>query len=314
MTHTAAMESAISLRGLVKRYGERVVVDHLDLDVARGTTVGLLGPNGAGKTTTLEMIQGLTAPTAGSIRVFELEQPRDRDAIVARIGVALQETNLPDKLSTRETLELFRSFYTRGPDEEALLAEVDLQAHANTLVRALSGGERQRLALACALAGDPDLIILDEPTTGLDPEARHRLWDRIEGLARKGRTILITTHFMDEAERLCDRIVVIDRGKAIAQGTPSELIAAHVGTHVVELEVTSGELSLDAARALEHVRVARMVGRTLRLGSDAPDDALAAARALAASSSATLGRVAIGRATLEDVFLVIAGRRLSDET
>jgi ABC-2 type transport system ATP-binding protein len=140
------------------------------------------------------------------------------------------------------------------------------------------------------------------------------LWDRIEGLARKGRTILITTHFMDEAERLCDRIVVIDRGKAIAQGTPSELIAAHVGTHVVELEVTSGELSLDAARALEHVRVARMVGRTLRLGSDAPDDALAAARALAASSSATLGRVAIGRATLEDVFLVIAGRRLSDET
>lgn len=307
------MPSALRARALTKRYGERLVVDHLDLEVERGTTVGLLGPNGAGKTTTLEMIQGLIPPTSGEVHVFEHQQPRDRARIVARIGVALQETSLPEKLTARETVEFFRSFYARGPDEDTLLAEVDLEARADTLVQALSGGERQRLALACALAGDPELLILDEPTTGLDPEARHRLWNRIEGLARKGLAILLTTHFMEEAERLCDRIILIDHGKAIVQGTPRALVAAHVGSHVVEVEVVSGEVPVDEARALAGVRVARLLGRTLRLGTDAPEDVLGRVRALAAQHDATLGRVALGRATLEDVFLVVAGRKLSDE-
>ena len=307
------MQSAIRARGLTKRYGARTAVDGLDLDVARGTTVGLLGPNGAGKTTTLEMIQGLTEPTSGEIHVFEHAQPRDRDRIALRIGVALQETSLPEKLTVRETVELFRSFYPRGREEGALLAELDLQRHAGTLVRALSGGERQRLALACALAGDPELLILDEPTTGLDPEARHRLWDRIEELAREGRTILLTTHFMDEAERLCDRLVVIDRGKAIARGTPDELVALHVGSHVVEVEALSRELPEREVRDLPGVRVVRGVGRTLRIGTDVPDEVLVEVRSRAALHEIALGRVAIGRATVEDVFLVIAGRRLSDD-
>ncbi|MBX7192013.1 MAG: ABC transporter ATP-binding protein [Sandaracinaceae bacterium] len=300
------------VRGLVKRYGDRNVVDGLDLDVEAGTTVGLLGPNGAGKTTTLEMIQGLTTPTAGTVEVLGLAQPRDREAIARRIGVALQDTSLPEKLTAHETLALFRSFYDRGPDEASLLSDVDLERQAGTLVRALSGGERQRLALACALAGDPELVILDEPTTGLDPEARHRLWDRIEALARGGRTVLLTTHFMDEATRLCDHIVVIDRGKVIARGTTDELVRTHVGSHVVELEVLSGTLAAEALASLTGVRISRIVGRTHRLGTDHADDVLARARALAGESEATLGRVAIAPATLEDVFLVLAGRGLGD--
>ncbi|MBN8612123.1 MAG: ABC transporter ATP-binding protein [Deltaproteobacteria bacterium] len=302
----------VRVRGLLKRYGDRNVVDGIDLDVVHGETVGLLGPNGAGKTTTLEMIQGLTTPTAGSVRVLGLEQPRDREAVAARIGVALQETSLPDKLTALETITLFRSFYARGPDEATLLRDMHLEAHASTLVRALSGGERQRLALACALAGDPELVILDEPTTGLDPEARHRLWDRIEALADKGTTVLLTTHFMDEATRLCDRIVVIDRGRIIAEGAPETLVTAHVGSHVVELEITRGALSVEDAQAIVSVRVARLVGRTLRLGTDHADDVLARARELASTKEITLGRVAITPATLEDVFLVLAGRGLGE--
>ncbi|MGE0791706.1 MAG: ABC transporter ATP-binding protein [Sandaracinaceae bacterium] len=306
------MSTPIRVRGLVKRYGERNVVDGIDLDVDAGTTVGLLGPNGAGKTTTLEMIQGLIAPTAGSIRVLDLEQPKDREAIARRIGVALQETSLPDKLTARETIALFRSFYDRGPDEGALLRDVGLEPVQKTLVRSLSGGERQRLALACALAGDPELVILDEPTTGLDPEARHRVWDRIEALARERRTVLLTTHFMDEAKRLCDRIVVIDRGRVIARGTTDELVSEHVGSHVVEIELTEGELPLEALSAIDGVREARMLGRTARLGTDAPDEVLAAARALAEEHDVALGRIAIAPATLEDVFLVLSGRSLAD--
>lgn len=300
------------MRGLVKRYGDRNVVDGLDLDVPRGTTVGLLGPNGAGKTTTLEMIQGLTSPSAGTIEVLGLRQPGDRDDIAGRIGVALQDTSLPDKLTAFETLSLFRSFYTRGPDEASLLRDMDLDKHAGTLVRALSGGERQRLALACALVGDPELVILDEPTTGLDPEARHRLWDRIEALARGGRTILLTTHFMDEAARLCDRIVVIDRGRVIARGTTRELITTHVGAHVVELEVVEGSLAARELAGLEGVRVAHVVGRTHRLATDRADEVLERARALARGAGVTLGRVAISPATLEDVFLTLAGRTLGE--
>ena len=303
---------AIQVRGLVRRYGDRNVVDGLDLEVERGTTVGLLGPNGAGKTTTLEMIQGLTEPTAGTVEVLGLSQPRERDAIATRIGVALQDSSLPDKLTASETLSLFRSFYEKGPDEAALLEDVGLERHAGTLVRALSGGERQRLALACALVGDPELVILDEPTTGLDPEARHRLWDRIEALARGGRTILLTTHFMDEAARLCDHIVVLDRGRVIARGTTRELLTTHVGTHVVELEILQGSMPASELADLEGVRVAHVVGRTHRLATDRADEVLERARSLARGAGVTLGRVAISPATLEDVFLTLAGRGLGE--
>jgi ABC-2 type transport system ATP-binding protein len=201
-----------------------VAVDGLSLHVQRGECFGLLGPNGAGKTTTIEILEGLIAPDAGHVEVLGLQWNTHERELRYRLGIHLQETQLSDKLSVEEMLRLFRSFYRRGRPIGELLQIVELEAKRTSRVGALSGGQKQRLSLACALAGNPDLLFLDEPTTGLDPQSRRQLWDVLERFRSAGGTILLTTHYMDEAQTLCDRVAVVDHGKLIALGTPQELI------------------------------------------------------------------------------------------
>ena len=234
--------SSLALRctDLHKRYGDVVAVDGLALDVRRGECFGLLGPNGAGKTTTIEILEGLLAPDAGDVEVLGLRWATHGDELRQRLGIQLQETQLADKLTVEETVRLFRSFYDRGHDVGDVLRLVELESKRASWVNKLSGGQKQRLAIACALVGEPDLLFLDEPTTGLDPQSRRQLWDLLQAFRHQGRTILLTTHYMDEAEILCDRVAIVDRGRVIAQGTPRDLIAslgeARVVTHYGTLE------------------------------------------------------------------------------
>ncbi|HEX2657959.1 MAG TPA: ABC transporter ATP-binding protein, partial [Polyangia bacterium] len=210
-----ATDLAIRIQGLVKRYGDVVAVNGLDLEIRRGECFGLLGPNGAGKTTTVEIMEGLTAPTAGTVELLGKHWDRDGEALRERIGVSLQETKLFEKLTVEETLWLFRSFYApaRALGVEALLTEMQLSEKRSAQVQKLSGGQRQRLAVALGVMGDPDVLFLDEPTTGLDPQSRRALWDTVAALRERGKTVVLTTHYMDEAERLCDRVAIVDHGK-----------------------------------------------------------------------------------------------------
>jgi ABC-2 type transport system ATP-binding protein len=222
----AAADGPIALRcvGLVKRYGDVTAVDGLDLEVRTGECFGLLGPNGAGKTTTIEILEGLNTADAGEVEVLGRRWATDADHLRQRLGIQLQETQLNEKLTTAELLRLFRSFYQQGPTVDALIASVGLESKRDAWYGKLSGGQKQRLALACALAGDPELLFLDEPTTGLDPQAKRNLWDLVLELNKSGMTIVMTTHNMEEAEFLCDRLAIMDHGRIIARGTPEELI------------------------------------------------------------------------------------------
>jgi len=217
---------AFQCTGLVKRYGDVVAVNGLSLAVHRGECFGLLGPNGAGKTTTIEILEGLLAPDAGHVEVLGLRWDRDEHALRQRLGIQLQETQLADKLTVEETLKLFRSFYTRGRDVTDLLRMVELEGKRKSWVSKLSGGQKQRLSVACALAGSPDVLFLDEPTTGLDPQSRRQLWGILNRFRADGGTILLTTHYMDEAEVLCDRVAIVDQGNVIALDAPKTLIAS----------------------------------------------------------------------------------------
>ena len=246
--------TALRVQQLRKAFGDVVAVNGLELHVHSGECFGLLGPNGAGKTTTIEICEGLTEPDSGDVEVLGRRWRSDGQALRQRLGIQLQETQLTEKLSVKETLELFRSFYHQGPGVDEVIALVQLEEKRNARVGTLSGGQKQRLALACALVGDPELIFLDEPTTGLDPQARRQLWDLITDFKGKGRTILLTTHYMDEAEILCDRVAIMDHGKVIALGTPLELMAS--------IEMPPKEPRQHAA-TLEDVFVA-LTGRHLR--------------------------------------------------
>ena len=219
------MEAAVRCVDLRKRYGDVIAVDGLSLEVRRGECFGLLGPNGAGKTTTIEILEGLLAPDSGDVEVLELRWPRDERQLRQRLGIQLQESQFIDKLTVEETLRLFRSFYDRGKTIDELLALVELESKRSSWVVKLSGGQKQRLSIACALVGDPDLLFLDEPSTGLDPQSRRQLWGVLQRYRAAGGTILLTTHYMDEAEYLCDRVAVVDQGRIIAQGAPKDLIA-----------------------------------------------------------------------------------------
>jgi ABC-2 type transport system ATP-binding protein len=217
---------AVRCSALQKRYGEVIAVDGLTLEVLRGECFGLLGPNGAGKTTTIEILEGLLAPDAGEVEILGLSWNTDDRELRQRLGIHLQETQLNEKLTVEEMLRLFRSFYRRGRPIDELLAIVALDGKRSSRVGTLSGGQKQRLSLACALAGSPDLLFLDEPTTGLDPQSRRQLWDVLERFRAEGGTILLTTHYMDEAQVLCNRVAVVDHGRLIALGSPQELILA----------------------------------------------------------------------------------------
>ena len=224
---------AVRCDALYKRYGDVVAVDGLSLTVQRGECFGLLGPNGAGKTTTIEILEGLLQPDAGEVEVLGLTWRQHAAELRQRLGIQLQETQLADKLTVAETLRLFRSFYRDGRPVEELLRIVELEGKRDSWVVKLSGGQKQRLALACALTGAPDLLFLDEPTTGLDPQSRRQLWDVLGRFRADGGTVLLTTHYMDEAQALCDRVAIVDRGHVIALGTPQELIAKLTAPRVV---------------------------------------------------------------------------------
>lgn len=223
--------SALLVKGLRKSYGDVVAVDGLDLEVRTGECFGLLGPNGAGKTTTIEICEGLLDRDSGDLEVLGLTWERDAGTLREKLGIQLQDTQLSDKLSVAETLDLFRSFYSMGREVTDVIEAVQLEEKQAARVGTLSGGQKQRLAIACALVGNPELLFLDEPTTGLDPQSRRQLWTLIEEFRATGRTILLTTHYMDEAERLCDRVAIVDHGHIIALGTPHELIESIAATH-----------------------------------------------------------------------------------
>src|SRR3954449_10918813 len=260
------MTAAVRVERLVKRYGDVTAVDGLDLEVRAGECFGLLGPNGAGKTTTIEICEGLTPADSGEVLVLGRHWGRDDRALRELLGISLQETQFSEKLTVTETVTLFRSFYRAGPPAERVIALVQLEEKANARVGQLSGGQRQRLALACALVGDPALLFLDEPTTGLDPQSRRQLWELIEGFKADGRSILLTTHYMDEAERLCDRVAIVDNDRVIARGTPLDLIASLQVEHVLEFAVAEGtRLDPETLRAVDGVLGAHASNGTIEL-------------------------------------------------
>jgi ABC-2 type transport system ATP-binding protein len=309
---------SLLLRGLRKAFADVVAVDGLDLEVMRGECFGLLGPNGAGKTTTIEICEGLTPPDAGTVELLGLNWAKGEDKLRQRIGIQLQETQFPDKLTVDETLRLFRSFFRRGLsiDESIRTAQLEEKRHAR--VGTLSGGQKQRLAMACALVGDPELLFLDEPTTGLDPQARRHLWDLVDGLKQSGRTIILTTHYMDEAERLCDRVAIMDHGRIIALDSPEQLIASLGGEHIVEFAITG----TDGDRGMVDAAVLTGIAGVMSHRVDAGLHQLSVRElhstvplifAALNAQGLHLSEFRTHSATLEDVFVGLTGRNLRDE-
>ena len=311
----AMSDAALRCRGLQKRYADVVAVAGLDLEVHRGECFGLLGPNGAGKTTTIEILEGLTSPDGGDVEVLGERWGRGRDRqLRARLGIQLQETQLNEKLSVEETLRLFRSFYPRGRTVDDVLGLVELESKRGSWVGKLSGGQKQRLAVGCALVGDPEILFLDEPTTGLDPQSRRQLWDLLTRFRAGGGTILLTTHYMDEAEMLCDRVAIVDLGKVIALDTPRALVASLGAEHVVEFRLVDASLTPAPAvlAALPGVRDARAEGDAWALATSEVHLAVPALLDTLRTRDAMLSHLTTHSATLEDVFVSLTGRHLRD--
>jgi ABC-2 type transport system ATP-binding protein len=310
-TTSIAAEPVIRVADLLKTYGETRAVDGVTFEVAAGTVFGLLGPNGAGKTTTVEVLEGLRTPDSGEVRVLGVDVIRQPDLLKARIGVSLQTAALYPKLTVIEVLHLFRSFYSKGRSTDELIALMDLGEKRSTRTQDLSGGQRQRLSVALALVNDPELIFLDEPTTGMDPAARRSLWDVVLGLKNEGRSVLLTTHYMEEAEVLCDRIAIMDHGHILEEGTVDELISRRFHERAVRFDTIDG-LSDERLAAMAGVAsVKHEGGEVLLYTADVPATigaVLAAFEALGAEP-ANLG---VRKATLEDVFLDLTGRALRD--
>jgi ABC-2 type transport system ATP-binding protein len=310
-----ASKSALRVRNLRKAYKDVLAVEGLNLEVQAGECFGLLGPNGAGKTTTVEICEGLTLPDSGEVEVLGLRWDSGAAELRQRLGIQLQDTQLSEKLTVFETVRLFRSFFRQGAGAAEVIARVQLEEKQNSRVGDLSGGQKQRLALACALVGDPDFLFLDEPTTGLDPQARRQLWDLIEEFKKSGRTILLTTHYMDEAERLCDRVAIVDHGKEIALGTPGELIASTCAEQMVEFTAGSLSHTLDvpALRRIQGVRGVRTENGSVLLQVAELHTSVPALLAELTRQNVSLTELRTHSATLEDVFVTLTGRHLRDE-
>ncbi|MEA2630493.1 MAG: type transport system ATP-binding protein [Chloroflexota bacterium] len=311
---TAAAVAAgpvIRVRGLVKRYGDVKAVDGIDFDVAAGEVFGLLGPNGAGKTTTVEILEGLRPPDGGQATVLGVDVAKGADSLKPRIGVSLQTASLYPKLTVVEVIDLFRSFYATSRPTAELIELLELGERQNARTKDLSGGQRQRLSVALALVNDPELIFLDEPTTGLDPAARRSLWDLVRGLKAKGRSVLLTTHYMEEAEVLCDRLAIMDHGHILEMGTVDELISKRFKERAVRLDRIDA-IGDDELGALAAVSSVKHDGEAVLLYSSDVAATVGALLALTESHGIEPQNLGIRRATLEDVFLDLTGRALRD--
>ena len=304
--------SALHVRNLRKTYRDVVAVDGLELEVRPGECFGLLGPNGAGKTTTIEICEGITEADSGEVELLGMRWETHDAQLRQRLGIQLQETQLSEKLTVGETIRLFRSFYGQGPEVDEVIGLAQLQEKRNARVGGLSGGQKQRLALACALVGDPELLFLEEPTTGLDPQARRQLWDLIEQFKSAGRTILLTTHYMDEAEKLCDRVAIMDHGKVIALGTPRELIASIGVEHMVEFSAAR-PVDTAALGRIDGVHEVRTGDGSVRLQVTELHRAVPALLEELDRHGIPLTELRTHSATLEDVFVALTGRHLRDE-
>jgi ABC-2 type transport system ATP-binding protein len=306
-----AGEPVIRVRGLVKRYAEITAVDGIDFEVRAGEVFGLLGPNGAGKTTTVEILEGLRAPDAGEAVVLGIDIAEDPEPLKPRIGISLQTASMYPKLTVVEIIDLFRSFYATSRPTDELIDMLELGEKRNSRTKELSGGQRQRLAVALALVNDPELIFLDEPTTGLDPAARRSLWDLIRGLKAKGRSVLLTTHYMEEAEILCDRLAIMDHGRILEMGTVDELISKRFKERAVRFDAIDAidDASLEKLAAVTSVK--HDEDAVLLYSSDVAAT-VGALLALTEARGIEPQNLGIRRATLEDVFLDLTGRALRD--
>jgi ABC-2 type transport system ATP-binding protein len=310
------MPSAIQCRDLRKTYDGKVeAVRGLNLEIQPGECFGLLGPNGAGKTTTIEILEGLLEPTSGEVSILGHSWRENAREMREWLGISLQETRLSEKLSVRETVNLFASFYREPRSTDEVLEELQLTEKADAWVGKLSGGQRQRLAVATALVCNPKILFLDEPTTGLDPQSRRQLWDIIREFQRGGGTVLLTTHYMDEAERLCDRLAIVDHGQIIAEGTPADLIERLGGHHVVEfaIEGNSDGDGLQTWRALPSVESVREEDGMIALNVKEPHMAIPALLDGVKNRGHQLKHLTTRQASLEDVFVRLTGRHLREE-
>ncbi len=307
--------AAIRARGLTKTYNGKVeAVRGIALDIRAGECFGLLGPNGAGKTTTIEMLEGLLEPTAGTIEILGRAWSGRERELREQLGVSLQETRLSEKLTVRETLRLFASFYRRPRPIPEVLAELELEEKADTRVGRLSGGQRQRLAVATALAGNPKILFLDEPTTGLDPQSRRQLWEIVRGFIARGGTVLLTTHYMEEAERLCHRLAIMDHGKIMTEGAPADLIRGLGASHAIELTLEPDlPAGPDAWRRLPGVHAVRGEAGHYELLASEPHAVLPELLAALRGAGQSPSQLSIRQASLEDVFMDLTGRRLREE-
>jgi ABC-2 type transport system ATP-binding protein len=309
-----AQRIALRCQGLVKRFADVTAVNGLDLEVFAGECFGLLGPNGAGKTTTVEILEGLTSSDEGKVELLGQHWNSGGESdrtLRERIGVQLQETQLAEKVTVEETLRLFRSFYNRGHSVDEVIQTVALEEKRHARVGKLSGGQKQRLAVACALVSDPELLFLDEPTTGLDPQARLSLWDVVEKFRASGGTILLTTHYMEEATRLCDRVAIMDHGKVIALGTPLELIESLGADQIMEFRVNR-EISEDTLTSLPGVKNLHKRADDYSLTVTEMGVALPALLAEIKRQESELVSLTTHQATLEDVFVSLTGRMLRE--
>jgi ABC-2 type transport system ATP-binding protein len=311
MTVTASTEPVIRVRGLTKRYGDVQAVDGIDFDVARGEIFGLLGPNGAGKTTTVEILEGLREPDGGEVTVLDVDVTKGADALKPRIGVSLQTAALYPKLTVTELIDLFRSFYPRSRPTDEIIDALELGERRNARSEVLSGGQRQRLAVALALVNEPELVFLDEPTTGLDPAARRSLWDIVRGLKADGRSVLLTTHYMEEAEILCDRIAIMDHGRILEMGAVEDLISRHFQERTVRFDRLDGLVRYELA-ALPAVTSVKEDAHEVLIYTRDPGRTVGGLLDLADERGVEPQNLAIRRATLEDVFLHLTGRALRD--
>lgn len=309
------MAPAIQCRDLRKTYDGKVeAVRGLNLEIESGECFGLLGPNGAGKTTTIEILEGLLQPTSGQVTILGHHWQTNPRELREWLGISLQETRLSEKLTVRETIELFSSFYREPRPSYEVLEQLQLAEKADSWVGKLSGGQRQRLAVATALVGNPKILFLDEPTTGLDPQSRRQLWDIIRSFQQNGGTVLLTTHYMDEAERLCDRLAIVDHGQVIAEGTPTDLIERLGGQHVVEFSVSgnSDGAALDTWRGLPGVESVRHDDGLVCLNVREPHLTIPALLDAVEHQGSQLLHLTTRQASLEDVFVRLTGRHLRE--